>query len=130
MKHYQLHAPYTVHHHPVQCGHLLQVSTLLQALEEPFLSCHVTKCFDVNVRDVASCGAFHASYQTKIFVEAFAELFHLCRTYHLCIVLPIPVWALGGKVSWLVADKTLDLGHVNVLLTTLLLLCLALLLRP
>ena len=101
-------------------------STLLQAFEEPFLSCHVTRCSIVIVPDAAACGACHASYQTKVLVEVFAELLHLCRTCHLGIVLLLAVWALEGKVSWLVADKTFDLGHVNVLLTTLLFLCLTL----
>ena len=68
---------------------------------------------------------FHASYQTKVLVEVFVELLHLCRTCNLGIVLLLPVWALGGKESWLVADKIYDLGHVNVLLTTLLLLFLS-----
>ena len=49
----------------------------------------------------------------------------LYRFDHLSVVLLL-VWALGGKVTLLVADKTLDFGDVKVLLTTILLLCLTL----
>ena len=80
------------------------------------MSYHVTRCSVVNVPDVVSYGACHASYQTKLLVEVFVELFHLCKTCHLCIVLLLPVWELGGEVSLLVAYKTLDFGHAKVLL--------------
>ena len=74
------------------------------------ISSHVTRCSSVDVTYVAPCGAFHVSYQEEILVKVPAELIHLCRSNHLSVTLLLPVWALGGKVSLLVADKTLNLG--------------------
>ena len=86
----------------------------------------MTRCSTVYVPNAATCGACRASYQAKVFVEVFAKLFHLYRSYHLGIVLLPLVWELGGKVPLLVADKTLDFGHVKVLLTTFIFLWLTL----
>ena len=84
-------------------------STLLQVFEESLLSNHVTRCSTGYVPYVAPYGAFHASYQTELVFEVPAELIHLCRSNHLSVTLLLPIWALGGKVSLLVADNTLDL---------------------
>ena len=62
----------------------------------------------------------------EVMLRYFAKLLHLCKTCHLDIILLLPVWALGGKVSLLVADKTFDFGHLNVLLNTFLFLCVTL----
>ena len=67
-----------------------------------------------------------ASYQAKLLIKVPAELIHLYRSNHLSVTLLLPVWALGGEGSLLVADKTLDLSYVKVLLTILLHLCLTL----
>ena len=70
------------------------------------MSSHVTRCSTINLPYVAPCGSCHASYQAKLLIEVLAEIIHLCKSNHLSITLLLPVWALGGKVSLLVADKT------------------------
>ena len=73
------------------------------------MSSHVTRCSTIDVPYIAPCGAYHASYQAELLIEVPAELVHLCRSNHLSVTLLLPVWELGGKVSLLVVDKTLDL---------------------
>ena len=84
-------------------------STLLQVFEEFIMSSHVTRFSIVDVPYTAPCGACHASYQAELLIEVPIELLHLCRSIHLSVTLLLLVWALGGKVSLLVADKTRDL---------------------
>ena len=84
-------------------------STLQQVSEESLLSSHVNGCSIVNVPYASPRGAFHSSYQEKLLIEVPAELIHLYRSNHLSVTLLLPVWGLGGKVSLLVVDKTLDL---------------------
>ena len=69
----------------------------------------MTRCSIVDVPNVATCGAYHASYQAKLLIEVPGEILHLYKSSHLSVALLLPVWALGEKVTLLVADKTLDL---------------------
>ena len=84
-------------------------TTLLQVFEESLMSIIVTVCSTINVPYAAPCGAFHASYQTKLLIKVPAELIHLCRSSHLSVTVHLPIWALRGKVSLIVVDKTLEI---------------------
>ena len=69
----------------------------------------MTRFSIVDVPNNATCGAFHVIYQAKILIEVSAELLHLYIYDHLGISLLLPVWELGGKVLFLMADKIVDL---------------------